>query len=160
MQMHTGTVTEENFLLFRVFQPVAHFGINGRLQLRKVIQDLLRGFEQVGDGADTSDFRRKFNVAIWFLSIFSNHFRVIGKACLLHPENSRGGSAARCNQITDKQALLRSSIDTRQALRLHHTIRNIRRSQSCLHRDADTFATFHTGSKGFQRFSRDHLLAD
>ena len=29
MQMHTGAVTEENFLLFRVLQSVAHFGING-----------------------------------------------------------------------------------------------------------------------------------
>ena len=29
MQMNAGTITEENFLLFRVLQSVAHFGING-----------------------------------------------------------------------------------------------------------------------------------
>ncbi|SAH92460.1 Uncharacterised protein [Enterobacter cloacae] len=42
----------------------------------------------MGDGADASDFRRELNFAVWFLRIFRNHFRVIGKACLLHPENS------------------------------------------------------------------------
>ncbi|SAH47620.1 Uncharacterised protein [Enterobacter asburiae] len=160
MQMNAGTITEENFLLFCILQPVAHFGINGGLQLCEVIKDLLRCFEQVGDGADASDFRRELNFAVWFLRIFRNHFRVVGKARLLHPENSRGRSATRRNQIADKQTLLRRRINTRQALRLHNTISNIRRSQSSLHRDADTFATFNTCSKGFQRFSRDHLLAD
>ena len=114
----------------------------------------------MGDSTDASDFRRELNFAVWFLRVFRNHFRVIGKARLLHPEDSRGGSATRRNQIADKQALFRCRINTRQALWLHNTIRHIHRSQGSLHRDADTFATFNTGSKGFQRLSRDHLLAD
>ena len=41
MQMNAGTITEENFLLFCILQSLAHFGINGGLQLCEVIQDLL-----------------------------------------------------------------------------------------------------------------------
>ena len=114
----------------------------------------------MSDGADARDFRRKLNIAIWFLGIFRNHFRVVGKACLLHPENSRGGSATRRNQIADEQALFRCCIDARNSLGFDDSIRHIRRSQCGLNRDTDTFATFHAGGKGFQSFSRDHLLND
>ena len=114
----------------------------------------------MSDGADARDFRRKLNVAVGFLRILRNHFRVIGKARLLHPENSRGGSAARRNQIANEQALFWCRIDARNSLGFDNTIRHISRSQCGLNRDTDTLATFHAGGKGFQRFSRDHLLTD
>ena len=117
-------VTEQNFLFFNILQAVAHFRVDRRLQLGKVIQDLLGRLEHVRDGGDWGNFGGKLNIAVRLGGPLSDNFCRISKPGLLHPENCRRAGTTWSNQITDKQSLFGRGIDTRQTLRFNNTISN------------------------------------